>query len=60
VAANSGGIVQYKATVILGSGLLYYASRQVFLRSRIAARQLLKASIIYLPLEFLILILGKS
>ena len=60
VAENSGGIFQYSATAVLGSGLLYYAMRQVFLRSRIAARQLLKATIVYLPLQFLIFVLGKS
>src|ERR1700733_12303359 len=41
-AADGGGLLQYSATVLLGSGLLYYASRQTFIRSRIAARQLLK------------------
>jgi protoheme IX farnesyltransferase len=60
VGANSGGIFQYSAAVILGSGLLFYAMRQVFLRSRFAARQLLKATIVYLPLEFMILVLGKG
>jgi protoheme IX farnesyltransferase len=60
VASNRGGIFQYTATVILGSGLLYYASRQILLRSRITARELLKATIVYLPLEFLILALGKA
>jgi protoheme IX farnesyltransferase len=60
VSASNGGIFQYSATVIVGSGLLYYAMRQVFLRSRIAARQLLKATIVYLPLQFLIFVLGKS
>ena len=60
VAANRGDIAQYCATVMLGAGLLYYAFRLVFLRSRIAARHLLRASIIYLPLECLILILRKS
>jgi len=59
VAANSGGILHYAGTVILGSGVLYYATRQSFLQSGIAARQLLKASIVYLPLEFLILVLAK-
>lgn len=58
VAANRGGVFLYSATAILGSGLLYYAGRQVFLQSRIAARQLLKATILYLPLEFLILVLA--
>jgi protoheme IX farnesyltransferase len=57
--SNSGSIFQYSATVALGSGLLYYAIRQVLLRSRTAARQLLKASIVYLPLEFLILVLAR-
>jgi len=60
VSASSGGIFQYSATVILGSGLHYYAMRQVFLHSRIAARQLLMATIVYLPLQFLIFVLGKS
>ena len=60
VAENSGGIFQYSATVILGSGLVYYATRQILLQSRIAARQLLKATIIYLPLEFLILVLART
>ena len=59
-AANRGGILQYSAMAILGLGLLYYADRQVLLRSRIAARQLLKATIVYLPLQFLILVLGRS
>ena len=59
-AANTGGILEYSAMVILGSGLLYYAGRQVLLRSRIASRQLLKATIVYLPLLFLIFVLGKS
>ena len=60
VAANSEGLFQYSATAILGSGLLYYSIHQVCLRSRIAARQLLKATIAYLPLQFLIVALGKS
>jgi protoheme IX farnesyltransferase len=60
VAASSHGMFQYSATVVLGSGLLYYAARQILLRSRKAARELLKATIIYLPLQFLLLVLGKG
>jgi protoheme IX farnesyltransferase len=60
VAANRGGILQYSATIVLGLGLLHCASRQIFLPSRIAARQLLKATIVYLPLQFLILIFRKG
>src|SRR6266853_3031846 len=57
VSASNGGAFQFSATVIVGSGLLYYAIRQVFLHSRIAARRLLMASIVYLPLQFLIFVL---
>jgi heme o synthase len=60
VASNNGGILQYSATLMLASGLLYCAVRQILFRSRIAARQLLKATIIYLPLQFAILLLGKG
>src|SRR6266436_6456773 len=60
VSVNNGGTFQYFGTVMLGSGLLYCAMRQVLCRSRIAARQLLKATIVYLPLQFLIFALGKS
>jgi heme o synthase len=59
-AANSRSVLQYSATGILGLGLLYYAGQHSVLRTRIAARQLLKATIVYLPLEFLILVLGKG
>jgi heme o synthase len=59
-AASSHGIFQYSATVMLGSGFLYYAARQILLRSRKAARELLKATIICLPLQFLVLLLGKG
>jgi heme o synthase len=58
--ANSGSVLEYSATVVLGLGLLYCAVQQALVQSRTAARQLLKATIIYLPLEFLILVLGKS
>jgi heme o synthase len=60
VAANRGGILQYCATIALGLGLLYYASRQILRPSTIAARQLLKATIVYLPSQFLVLVLGKG
>ena len=58
--ANNGGTLQYSGTVLLGSGLLYYALRQVSFQSRIAARHLLKATIVYLPLQFLMFVLAKS
>ena len=45
--------------LILSSAPFCYGARLALLRSRIAARQLLRASIVFLPLEFLILVLGK-
>ena len=59
-SANNGGTLQYSGTVLLASGLLYCALRQVSFQSRIAARHLLKATIVYLPLQFLVFVLGKS
>jgi protoheme IX farnesyltransferase len=59
-AVNRVSILEYLAMIILGAGLLYSAREQVLLRSRIAARQLLKATIVYLPLLFLIFVLGKG
>src|SRR6267142_5680067 len=46
VVASSGGAFHYAATVVLGLGLLYCATRQVVRHSRIAARQLLTATIL--------------
>src|SRR5580692_6556662 len=60
VDGTTGGILQYSCTVVLGLGLLYYAARLILFRSRIAARHLLRASIIYLPLELLLLIVGQQ
>lgn len=60
VATGSAGLFQYSATVVPGAGLLYCATRLVVKQSRTAARQLLKATVIYLPAEFLILMLGKG
>lgn len=60
VHANWEGGIEYCGTLLLGLGLLYYGVRFVLERSRIAARQLLKASIVYLPIEFLILVLGRN
>jgi len=60
VSANREGSIEYCITLLLGIGLLYYAVRFVRVRSGSAARQLLKASIVYLPIEFLILVLGRN
>src|SRR5580658_1404272 len=53
VSVNREGSIEYCGTLLSGLGLLYYAFRFVVMRSGAAARQLLKASIMYLPIEFL-------
>jgi heme o synthase len=58
-AAHADQILSTFGTIILSVGLLYYALRLILYRSRIAARQLLRASIVYLPLELLILVVGN-
>ena len=60
VGGNGQGSIEYCSTLLVGLGLIYYAVRFVLVRSRIAARQLLKASIVCLPIEFLILVLGRN
>jgi protoheme IX farnesyltransferase len=47
------------ASLILGLGLFFYVRRQVVLRSKAAARQLLKATIAYLLLQMLVLVVAK-
>jgi protoheme IX farnesyltransferase len=59
-SANHGGTLQYFGTILLGSGVLYYAGRQVSFRSRVAARHLLMATIVYLPLQFVMFVLAKG
>jgi heme o synthase len=46
--------VFYCAVLLLGLGFLYFALKFVLQRSRTAARRLLAASIVYLPLLFLL------
>ncbi|HEX4771178.1 MAG TPA: hypothetical protein VH351_10125, partial [Bryobacteraceae bacterium] len=60
VAINRAGFLQCLGTVLLGFGLYCYAVRHVVLCSRLTARELLKATILYLPLQFLILVLGRG
>jgi protoheme IX farnesyltransferase len=48
------------ASAILGLGLLFYVARQLILRSKLAARQLLKATIAYLLLEMLVLMIANG
>jgi hypothetical protein len=59
-AIKHADALSFYASVILGLGLLFYASRQLVLRSRVAARQPLKATIAYLLLQMLVLMVAKG
>jgi heme o synthase len=54
------GVVYSGAGFILGAIFLYYGTRFAFRRSNVAARQLLVASIVYLPLVFGLIMLNKK
>jgi protoheme IX farnesyltransferase len=53
------GDIYFVAAVILGLGFYFYAFRAYLYRSKPAARKLLHASVIYLPLLYLVLLLDK-
>src|SRR6266542_5760016 len=57
--AMTGKIYLYGA-VLLGLGLLFFVHRAAFIRSKKAARQLLHATVIYLPVLYLVMILDKA
>jgi protoheme IX farnesyltransferase len=54
------GIVYFAGTLILGGAFLYYSARFALQRSIPSARQLLFASILYLPVLFALLALDKK
>ena len=51
--------VHFVMAGVLSSGFFYYSARLAFQRSNAAARRLLMASIIYLPLVFFLMMLNK-
>jgi len=53
------GHVFFVVAGVLSSGFFYYSARLAFQRSNAAARRLLMASIIYLPLAFFLMVLDK-
>jgi heme o synthase len=57
---DKSGFAYCAGALILGSIFLYYSARLAFHRSNVAARQLLAASIIYLPLVFILVMFGKK
>lgn len=54
------GRIYFVGAALLGLGFLYCAARLAFNRSNIVARELLLASIIYLPSVFLLMLLDRS
>ena len=54
------GLVYFAGIFVLSSGFFYYAARLAFYRTNAMARRLLFASIIYLPLVFILMIFAKT
>jgi len=57
---GQAGIVYFAGALILGGVFLYYSTRFALQRSIVCARQLLFASILYLPVLFALLALDKK
>ena len=54
------GPVYPVGAMLLGSSFLYFGVQLVRRKSNLAARRLLQASIVYLPLVFILLMVGRS
>jgi protoheme IX farnesyltransferase len=57
---GESGLAYSFGSVILGSIFSYYGERFLFNKSNVTARQLLAASIVYLPAVLVLMILGKK
>jgi protoheme IX farnesyltransferase len=57
---GESGVVYFAGAFLLGSIFFYYSGRFAFHRSNAAARQLLAASIAYLPVVFILMMLNKK
>jgi protoheme IX farnesyltransferase len=56
---SGAGPVYCAVAIIVSSGFFYYSARLAFQRSNVSARRLLMASIIYLPLVFVLMVLDR-
>jgi len=56
---GGAGLVYFVVACTLSVGFFFYSARLAFRQSNAAARQLLLASIIYLPLAFFLMVLDK-
>jgi protoheme IX farnesyltransferase len=54
------GNVYFFGALLLSLGYLYFGARSAMLRSRHEAKRLLQASILYLPLLFILMLLDKT
>jgi protoheme IX farnesyltransferase len=59
-ARGQSGIVYFAGALVLGGVFIYYSARFALQRSVASARQLLLASILYLPVLFALLALNKK
>jgi protoheme IX farnesyltransferase len=58
--SHLSGFVYFGGALAIGGIFLYYSARFAICRTNVAARQLLLASILYLPAVFALLVLGKK
>ena len=58
--ASPSGLIYFGGAVAIGGVFLYYSSRFAIDKTNVAARQLLLASILYLPVVFTLLVLNKK
>lgn len=56
---GTAGKIYFVGAIVLGLLFLYFSLRAAFSKSRLAARQLLLASVIYLPLLFILMVLDR-
>jgi heme o synthase len=56
---GTAGKIYFVGAIVLGLAFLYCSLRAAFSKSRQAARQLLLASVIYLPLLFILMVLDR-
>jgi len=59
VAIGLAGSIYLVGAVVLGTGFLYFSARAALIRTAWQARQLLLASVIYLPLLFGLMVLNR-
>jgi heme o synthase len=59
VVIGLAGSVYLVGAVVLGAGFLYFSARAALVRTAWQARQLLLASVIYLPMLFGLMVLNR-